>query len=228
MRICYNCKYGSYGLDCNSGVETLYCTENGYDHETEPDNICELHQFINGYEDEKNYLLYDESYLGPGYFIIYKQREKITKFLKLYMINDSLIPNYGLRAFSIDGKDNLDLEYNSIEFVFRSNEDFDNKLFDVFLMFSKQVNEKIETIDSLEQGKNNILLEKHNGIIKFIVSKDVIRGKQHPTDYIDINLGDNYTCKNYEAINNLYNALSSLLPPTLKEEDIKQIIKVNQ
>lgn len=52
MRNCDNCNHGSYGLDCNSGVETLYCREGEYEHEVMPTDVCSTHQFIDGYENE--------------------------------------------------------------------------------------------------------------------------------------------------------------------------------
>lgn len=46
---CDNCNFGSYGLDCTTGKETLYCTiYNGVDTETLPDDTCEEHIMIDG------------------------------------------------------------------------------------------------------------------------------------------------------------------------------------
>jgi hypothetical protein len=53
MRSCDNCEYGSYGLDCSSGVETLYCRENEYEHEVKPTDVCDVHKFIDGYKNEE-------------------------------------------------------------------------------------------------------------------------------------------------------------------------------
>lgn len=193
-------------------------------YETLPDNVCEVHKFIGNYGNERNYLLYDEKYLGPGYFIINKKDDSIIKFFKLYTIDVDGFPNYYLRAFSIYGRNNPNLEFNNIEFVFRSSEDYENGLFDVFMKFAKGVSGKIETIDSYQQGRNNVLLSLNNEIIRMVVSKDVYRGKQHPTDFIDINFGDNYTCQNYASINSLYNALSMLCPKQAETKDIKKIL----
>ena len=77
---------------------------------------------------------------------------------------------------------------------------------------------------SQRQGRNGISISTDNGIIKFIVSKDIYHGKQHPTDFIDINLGDNYSCQNYEAINTLYNTFAKIYHQSAKEQDIKKLI----
>lgn len=224
MRNCDSCHFGSYALDCNTGVETLYCCESNYEHEVKSEEVCESHQYVDGLENEQNFILYDDSYFGTGYFIIHTKNGEITKFLKIYIMNNDGYPNYGLRAFSVDGRDNSDAEFNSIEFIFRSREDFENGLFETFSIFSKSIDKEIRAIDESQQGRNNISISTNNGVVKLIVSKDIYRGKQHPSDFIDINLGDNYSCGNYEAVNILYNTLAKICPQTAKEDDIKRLI----
>jgi len=224
MRNCENCDYSSYGLDCNTGIETLYCRENEYEYEVRKDDSCDSHQFIDGMQNEKNYVLYDDSYFGEGYFIVHTQDGKITKFFKLYIMNNDGFPHYGFRAFSIDGRDNPDEEFNRMEFIFRSTEDFDNGLFETFSIFSANFDKEICTIDEIHQGKNNISINVENGTVKLICLKDVYRGLQHSSDFIDINLGDNFSCKNYEAINTLYNMLEKICHRTANEQDIKKLI----
>ncbi|MBE6154819.1 MAG: hypothetical protein E7163_04535 [Firmicutes bacterium] len=224
MRNCNNCDYGSYGLDCETGVETLYCRESEYEHEVNPNDICDEHQFIDGLSNEKNYVLYDESYFGKGYFIIHTINGNIDKFLKIYITNDIGFPNYGIRAFSVNGKDKPEEEFNKIEFIFRSNEDFNNGLFEAFSKFSNNASKEIHTIDKIEQGRNNISVIANKHIVKITFSKDIYHGKQHSTDFIDINLGDNYSCENYEAIYALYNTLMKLCHQTATKEDIKKIL----
>jgi len=52
MRNCDNCEHGSYGLDCNTGIETLYCREIEYEFEVQPEHVCDSHKFIDGFEDD--------------------------------------------------------------------------------------------------------------------------------------------------------------------------------
>lgn len=226
MRNCDNCNHGSYGIDCNSGIETLYCRESGYEYEVIPSNSCNSHQFIEGMENEKNFILYDESYLGEGCFIIHTKNCKIDKFLKIYITNYFGYPHYGIRAFSINGKDKPEEEFNNIEFIFRSSEDFDNGLFETFSTFSRQVPKEIYTIDKIQQGRNNITISSNKEIVKFTISKDTYNGKQHSSDFIDINLGDNYSCKNYESINNLYNTLIKNCSKVATKDNIKSLLKL--
>ena len=227
MRKCDNCIYGSYGLDCNTGTETLYCGIYGYEYNVIPSGLCTHHQYIDGMSNEKNYVLYDDKYLGEGYFIINEINNKIRSFMKIYTINNDGFPHYCLRAFGIESRDNPNSDYTNTEFVFRSTEDFDNSLYKVFLEFAKNVNGNIVTTDEYLEGKNNIsFILNYKGIIRMVVSKDIWRGKQHPTDFIDINIGDNYSCVNYESINKFYNMLSEVCFDKSKDSDIKKILKL--
>lgn len=227
MRCCDNCIYSSYGLDCNDGTETLYCGIYGYENETIPDDVCGEHQFIEGLSNEKNYVLYDDKYLGEGYFIINEIDDKIVKFIKIYTINNNGFPNYCLRAFGVDAKDNPDTDYTNIEFIIRNREDFDNGLYNIFLELAKNSRGNITTIDERYQGKNNISFSiSDKGIVGMVVSKDIWRGRGHPTDFIDINIGDNYTCECYDTINRFYNMLSKISYNKTKNNDIKRILEL--
>lgn len=176
---------------------------------------------------EKNYVLYDDKYLGEGYFIINEVNDKITKFIKIYTTNNNGFPNYCLRAFAVNAKDTPDSDYTNIEFTFRSSEDFDNGLYNIFLELARNVNGNITSIDEYYEGKNNISFSLNDkDIVKIVVSKDIWKGKQHPTDYIDINVGNNYTCTNYEVINKFYNMLSELYCNKSKNSDIKRILEL--
>lgn len=227
MRKCDNCFYGSYELDCDIGTEALYCCIYGYKSDVIPEDMCPEHQFIDGLGNEKNYVLYDDTYLGEGYFIINEINNKIKRFIKIYTINNDGFPHYCLRAFGIESRDNPNSDYTNTEFVFRSLEDFDNGLYNVVLELAKNINGNITTIDEYYEGKNHIsFILNHKGIIRMVISKDIWRGKQHPTDYIDINIGDNYTCVNYEVINKFYNMLSELSCNKTKNNNIKRILEL--
>ena len=52
MRNCDNCAHGSYGLNCNTGIETLYCNESDYQYEVQSLDVCDSHKFIDGYQEE--------------------------------------------------------------------------------------------------------------------------------------------------------------------------------
>ena len=193
-----------------------------------PDDLCIEHQYIEGLSNEKNYVLYDNKYLGEGYFIINEINNEIKKFIKIYIINYNGFPQYCLRAFGTESRDNPDSDYTNIEFVFRNMEDHDNGLYNIFLELASSIRGNITSTDEHYEGKNNISFILHNkGIVRMIVSKDIWRGRQHPTDFIDINIGDNYTCINYEAIKKFYNYLSRICSNKSNINDIKRILKLN-
>ena len=106
-------------------------------------------------------------------------------------------------------------------------EDYDNGLYNVFLEIAKNINGNITTIDEHYEGKNHISFSLENkDIVSMIISKDIWRGRGHPTDYIDINIGDNYTCANYEVVNKFYNMLSEICHNKTKTNDIKKILEL--
>lgn len=235
MRKCDNCISGRYNTDCNTGENTLYCAMDGYEYEVTPDEVCGSHQFIEGYEDEKHYVAYDEKYLGPGYFIIKEKRGEITDFLKLYIINNHTIPQYGLRVFSCDGRKKVDNDFKNIEFAFRNGEDLSNGLFEVFVHLCVRTQGKIETIDK-NKVMNNINLFLDGSIVRVSFSTNVndvegeyecnIFGEKEDIGYIDINLGSSLTGSNYLAVEKLFADLSNLNPPVINNQDIQKIIKL--
>ena len=131
----------------------------------------------------KNYVLYDDRYLGPGFLIINKKNEEITKFLKIFIMNDYGFPNYGLRTFSIFGSDDSDEEYTIIDFTFT---DTKNDLYKIF----------------------------HNLCVNL---------NGNPIKTIDINIGDETTCENYNAITTFYDQLVASQSKKATEADIKQL-----
>lgn len=210
MRNCDNCIHGSYNLDCNDGLETLYCRESEYEYEVDPLYSCQSHQFIEGIGNEQNFILYDESYLGKGFFIVHMKDNDIAKFFKIYRTNNEGYINYKLRVFS-DDKSN-----DNIEFVFRSFEDFDNSLFDAFLKFGRY-------FDNESNDTNIFSIILGSGYVKFIISKNTCKEIKQFSNFIDINLGDN------SEVEDLYNELEKNCNTSLDEENIKRLVmsKIN-
>lgn len=216
MRNCDNCEFGSYGLDCNTGLETLYCKEGGFDFETYPDSVCEYHQFIKGMEDEKHYVFYDETYLGPGIFIVELKEENISQILKIYIDKRNGFPNYRLRAF------NYELESDNFygaEFIFRGLED--GKLFDVFNLFLRNSEKLIETHERNKRDEDHILMNLNHNLFKFIIEKISDDIKEN---YVDINLADVFSNKHFGAVSSLYNSLLHIAS-TNEDENIKKLVK---
>ena len=180
--------------------------------------------------------MYDESYFGPGFFIIHKENDEITQYLKIYIDNNFGFPNYCLRAFSVDGRDKPDMKWNTIDFTFRSIEDEDNGLLEAFQNLNLNLNgNEVKTIDYERQGKNHFGVKEIDGKIILSISKEVW-GIKNSNDFIDIVIGDNETCENYEAIATFYNALltkqvqlatTGYLTPEIRiaqNDDIEQLL----
>lgn len=174
-------------------------------------------------ETEKTYLLFDIDYLGPGYFIVHTEDGVIDKFVKIYIDNNNGFPNYSLRAYDCNFNENLDNQFNNIEFKIGCFDDFE--MFEYFKeLYKKLDGDSLYSIDSIQHGKNNISLNMNSRIISLNITKDMVNGKQHPSKFIDINLGDIYTCNKYEALNNFYNLLSNLCERSTNEEYINKIL----
>ena len=171
----------------------------------------------------QNYVMYDDTYLGPGFLIVCKEKNKIIKFLKIFIMNNYGFPNYGLRAFSIYGKDNPDNEFTVIDFVFTDG-DTKNNLYKIFQSLCIDLNgKKIETIDKFYQGRNSFSLREENNTITLSIAKDIY-GVKDATDFIDINIGDEVTCESYQTIAQFYNQLLNSNVEKAKTEDINQLV----
>lgn len=228
MRKCENCIHSGKRVNDDNGDLTLYCGIYNCEVFDMLFSMCRLHQYKSGFNNEKNYVLYDDKYLGEGYFIINEVNNKIRKFIKIYITNLHGFPHYALRVYGVESRDSDENDYTNIEFVFRNEEDNETGLYEVFLELAKNINGKIYSIDEHYDGKNNICFSSEdNGVVRMIVSRDVWRGKQHPTDFIDINIGDNYTCNNYEVMNKFYNMLSEITSSKANSCDITKILKLN-
>lgn len=171
----------------------------------------------------KNFVLYDDTYLGPGIFIINKKNDELIKFLKIFIMNDQGFPTYGFRAFSIYGKDDPNKDYNVIDFTFQDNDD-DKNLYNAFNDLCMNLNgSQIETIDKFYQGGNYFSLKENNHIITLSVFKDIY-GVKNATDFIDITIGDEMTCDSYLEVSIFYNKLLNFAVKQTKEEDIKKLV----
>lgn len=169
----------------------------------------------------KNYIFYDENYLAPGYLIVNVEESKVKRFLKIYNESTYGTPLFGIRAYLIDSHDDLDKEYNAIEFSFKE----DDELYNCFSGLCDNLKgEKVFSTNVSHHGKNHFKLENENGIIKMIVEKDVLGGTQHPTSYIDISIGDEYSCKFYNEILKFYLTLTKMETHELSSYDVEKML----
>ena len=224
MRNCGNCFNAHYNLSDRG--EELICDESGYSEEyVEEDYTCDMHRYYPGLEEEKNYVFYDESYIAPGYLIINIKEGKVRAFFKIYIMNNNSTPLIGIRAYHAGIKENPEQKYNSIDFSFRGLEDNDNGLFKLLsTLYYDLSGDRVYSIDPHVQGKNNLKLDSNLRVVKMTFYKDLYHGTQHPCDYIDILLGDEYTCEKYEALCKFYCGLSKVCSKTLPSESVKKLL----
>lgn len=224
MRNCGNCYNGHYNLSDRG--EELYCDESGFmEVDVKEEENCEYHRYYPGTEEEKNYVFYDESFIAPGYLIVNIKNGKMDKFLKFYNASQDGFPLLGVRAYSKSAKEDPDEDFSSIDFSFRDLEDDENGLFKLFTnLWYDLVGERIFAIDSFAQGKNNLKLDSNSRVTKITLYKDTYHGTQHPCDYIDILMGDEYTCDDYDSIIKFWQGLSKICTKKISSDEVKKLI----
>jgi len=153
------------------------------------DYLCKYHSYVDGIFD--NYVLYDDEYLGPGYFIISEIDGQFVKFAKIYMSNNYGYPYYNIRAYEVETIDTDDMKFRYIDFTVDKSNELYRSIEKLAFDLSRQ---SIKTIDSHLQGENHIKVDLCDIDASLIFAKDVY-GVKHATDFIDINIGDNTLCK---------------------------------
>ncbi len=224
MRNCRNCYNGHYNLSDRG--EELYCDESEFmEEQVEEENNCEYHRYYPGTEEEKNYVFYDETYIAPGYLIVNVKNGKMDKFLKFYNASQDGFPLLGVRAYSTSAKEDPEEDFSSIDFSFRDLEDNENGLFKLFSGLCNDLSgERIFAIDSFAQGKNNLKLDSNLRVTRITLYKDTYHGTQQPCDYIDILMGDEYTCDDYDSIIKFWQGLSKISVKKISSEEVKKLI----
>ena len=181
---------------------------------------CSHHDYIDGMEEYENYVLYDDSYLGPGYLIVSKLDSEIVKFIKIGSYGDGGFPNFFIRAYEKDRVDDSKQKFRTITITVNKEE----PLYNVISNFAKSLNGgQIKSIDSHMQGINNLSAKSYISEASLIVSKDVY-GVKHSTDFVDIFAGDNDSCEFYSELSTFYNGLSTITVQKTNDNDINQLL----
>ncbi len=170
----------------------------------------------------KNCFLFDESYLGPGYFIISELNGVIVKYIKIYTSNNCDYPNYNIRAFEKGSVDVVDQQYRDIIIDIEKEEDLFEPLDELSFITN---GEPILSMDPCEQGESQFRVDAKEDFVSLICSKDVLRTR-HATDFIDINVGDDVTRRSYLAVHIFFQNLNNICNKKSNDEDIKRILKL--
>lgn len=228
MRKCGNCYNGHYNLS-NRGEE-MYCDESEFmDEDTEEEKCCEYHRYYPGLEEEKNYLFYDEAYLAPGYLIVNMKNGQMNKFLKICNVSENGFPLFDIRAYSSELKEDSNERFSKIDFTFRDLEDEDNGLYKCFKkLYYGLLGKSVNSVAPVSEGNSNFKLDFNSRVTTMTISKDIYKGLQHPTDYIDILVGDEVTCDNYQAMLKFYQELSAICVNKLSCEEVKELLLIKK
>jgi len=167
--------------------------------------VCREHNYIG--KGISNYLLYDDTYLGPGYFIVTEYYGEIVKFIKLYQMGDGF-PGYAIRAYDSDIRNR-----ENISFELSRNNTCDDKLLDAINSFILRV------------GNLGIAgtFELHNdGDVTFITA---FSNYDSGNNYIDVYLGDYNTCPFYKDISLLFRDLAWISFNKKDDNTMKRILR---
>lgn len=178
---------------------------------------CPSHTF----EGEEIHLFYDQKYLVPGFLIITTAHGEMENFMKFGLI-DAESPQFLVRGYEREANDDSDQKFRTIRIDIEQN----HPLFKPLEILAEKIgDQKVYSIDSYEQGKNNIQIIRNEQYITIELHKDVF-GVRHATNFIDILLGDHDTCPIYKELLSFYKDLSSpsLSVKNTTEKDIKRFL----
>jgi hypothetical protein len=169
---------------------------------------------------------YNDTYLGAGYFILLESVGLINKFVKIYMSGNVGFPVFHIRAFERGTKDMWNQEFRNVEIGV--SEDDNLELYNVHrkLRYSLLFHDKdrLNTIDPINQGLNHVKVLEDLKKEVLVVSKSIYRGHFVTPNYIDVILGDRFSCESYEAVLSFYRGISGVSEGRLDNDDVKRLI----
>lgn len=167
--------------------------------------FCSHHIYVCGMEEYQNYVFYDEEYYGTGYLIVSMIDGKIDRFMKISMFGEGGFPGFFVRAYAKGCIDKPDEEFRDVSIDIMESE----TLYSIVNELRKDLNGKLYTIDSVNQGKSCFQVLEGAESISLIATKDVY-GVKHSTNFVDISIGDNDSCQKYLEFLKFYKNLSTV------------------
>lgn len=231
MRNCGNCEWC---ITENEEKEEMI--ENNYDEEDLNRPLagdCSLG--INHYENyfsckAHNYkeeltnihIMYDENYLGPGYFIIMEYDKNPEVLIKMYISNSGTFPEFKLFAYEKNNYNFINEPYKNINLlVFNKNNE---KLYKAIKLLSLSLPYDIVNSSIYNEENSNLNININEDFASINITKDISNEKENK-EMIFLTLGDPYTCKNYIQMSTFYNRLAGLSKGTLSKDNITKILK---
>lgn len=170
-------------------------------------------------------VLYDDKYLGIGYFIIAKYSDEIVNFIKIYK-TDGGLTKYNIRGCEVDSIEDKNKQFSEIKIKISSVEH--PELFNIISEFAKSINNSIlYSTNVLVHGNNNLMIEMDQYNVYLILSKDKC-GDKNKTNFIDMELVDYLTCEKYKEIDVLFKNLSKITIEKEQEATMKKVLKISR
>lgn len=192
----------------------------GYNHNGK--YVCDNHKYIDVMLSTD--ILYDDKYLGKGFFIITKYCNEIIRFVKIYRTGSYDLPSYSVRAYEIGSVDTDNKGFREMA-IEASKED---ALFEAISSFADSLNWKcLYSLDKSQYGQNNLSAEVYKNTA-FLVFTKGMSGVMPGANFVDIELGDHLTCKNYEAVSLLFRDLAKISQGQAETKTIKKILKISK
>jgi len=182
--------------------------------------FCSHHIYVSGMEEYKNYVFYDDEYMGPGYLIVSKIDGEVDRFMKIGINSNVGFPNFFIRAYARGCKDTPADKFRSIFIDIKKGE----PLYDLVYNLGRALGEEIFSNDPVCQGKNHFQVACDIDGVSLCATKDVY-GVKSSTDFVDVSIGDEYTCEKYPQFLEFYNNLSTISMGKISSQDIKQLLK---
>jgi hypothetical protein len=170
------------------------------------------------YPSKKNYIVGDSEYIAPGYVAF---RNDDNQFFKIYTSNILGFNNYHLVARDVN-VDEPGQEFRDIVFQAGENDPLYVPLKELHNLIGET---HITTIDPRVQGKNYFFVEKSKSGYNLIIAKDVY-GVEKATDFINIYIGDNCSCREWATIDTMNRNLGLAEDINFQGQVVKKIMGI--
>lgn len=190
----------------------------GYNHDGK--FVCNNHKFLEAGLD--TYVLYDNRYIAPGYFIITKYYDEIIRFLKIYRCGSYGNYNYNIIGYEVDPLLINNGKLKEIEFKVAYS---DNKeLFDAINNLAQSLNGGILYSINSKESTNAFSAESYKYTAYLILTKDA----SSENNFINIKLGDSLACDKFAETELFFRDLARISTGTVEEVSIKKILKIEK
>ncbi len=175
---------------------------------------------------QETYVLYDRDRMNPGYFIITEEEGEIVQFIRLGTLSTNCtnsLPVFCMRGYH---QQKCMPEWYAPSKIIDFTVENGHPLYESLYNLAKFLEERpLSTMDTLDQRKDTLSASVRKDTVTITMSKSPYKLKE-ATHFIDILLGDSYTCGFYNEILDFYRSLSSVSIGETSEKGIEKIISM--